>query len=308
MMDSELITFGPVHLEIRDPDRSVKFWRDIAGLALLDASDGVVSLGVDSAPLIVLHQSATRPVQPGYSGLYHLAIHLPNEPEFARVLARLSALGLRFGTTDHIIAKSIYLSDPDGIGLEIAFETPERVRSYRWDKGSAGPLVIDSEGRRRQGVETLDVAQVLAVLPTGDLMRPLPPGTSVGHLHLHVKNLETSYEFYRDKIGLIPNLYAPWSGYGDLGADGRVAHRIALNTWQGAGHPSRPAGVAGMLSFTMRFASPDLLRGAVDRIGSAQPRGREYVTQDPDGNALVMELGTRSPHSGEAQSPSPARS
>jgi len=286
--DSELIAFGGVHLDIRNLDQSVKFWHDLVGLNRLEETDESAALGIDGAPLIVLHRSATRPVQHGYSGLYHLAVHLPNEPELARVLARVTASRQRFGATDHIMAKSIYLNDPDGIGLEITVETPERIRSYRWDEGSDGPLVINAQGRKRRGVEALSVEEVLSKLPDNDIMRPLPSGTSVGHLHLQVGALEPSYRFYRDGIGLIPNLYAPWSGYGDLGAGGRVAHRIALNTWQGAGVLPRPFGMAGMRSFTMRFQSPERLRDAVGRIGSAGSRNGEYLARDPDGNVIAM--------------------
>jgi len=288
MMATEFITFGTVHLDIRNIEQSLTFWQHLVGLNRLDVTDGLAALGVDGTPLVVLHQSATRPVQRGYSGLFHLAIHLPNEPQLARVLARLGTSGHRFGTTDHIVAKSIYLNDPDGIGLEIAFEAPERVRSYRWDEGSDGPLVIDAQGRIRRGVEPLSVEEVLSKLPDNDIMRPLPSGTSVGHLHLQVGALEPSYRFYRDGIGLIPNLYAPWSGYGDLGAGGRVAHRIALNTWQGAGVPPRPFGMAGMRSFTMRFQSPERLRDAVGRISSAESRNGEYLARDPDANVIAM--------------------
>ena len=239
-------------------------------------------LGIDGAPLVVLHRVANSPVQRGYSGLFHLAIHLPNESELARVLARLQASGQRFGASDHIVAKSLYLNDPDGIGLEIAFETPERVRSFRWDEGSEGPLVIDPEGRRRRGVEPLDIHELLAKLPNGDSKRPLPSGTIVGHLQFQVGDLEASYRFYRDKIGLIPSMYAPWSGYGDLGAGGRVAHRIALNTWQGAGVPPRPIGMAGMRSFTMRFESHERLMEVVAGIGNAESRDGGFLARDPD--------------------------
>lgn len=93
-------------------------------------------------------------MQRGYSGVFHLAIHLRSEAGLARVLARLRAFSHHFGASDQIIAKSLYLHDPDGIGLEIAFETPERVRSYEWTKGTDGPLVIDWEGRNRRGIGT----------------------------------------------------------------------------------------------------------------------------------------------------------
>ena len=284
----ELITFGPVHLEIQDLDQSLTFWRDLVSLDRLEAANGSAALGIDGDPLVILHRSATKRVQRGYSGLFHVAINLPTEAELARVLARLRATGHRFGAVDHIVAKSLYMNDPDGIGLELTFETPERVRSYRWDEGDESAIVIDAEGRSRRGVEPLATEDVLANLPDGNVVRPLPPGTHVGHLQLQVGNLASSYAFYRDGIGLIPNLYAPWAGYGDLGAGGRVAHRIALNTWQGTGVPPRQPGVAGMRSFTIRFHSSERLRDAIARLGNVEQRDAEYVGHDPDGNAIVL--------------------
>jgi len=285
---SEFINFGPVHLEIRDLDRSLRFWRDLVGLHPLEATETLAALGVDGVPLVVLHRAATRPVQRGYSGLFHVALHLPSEPELARMVVRVRSSGHRFGASDHVVAKSLYLSDPDGIGLEIAYETPERVRSYRWDEGVGEPVVIDAEGRRRRGVEPLDLQEVLAKLAGSDIAGPLPPGTIVGHLHLQVGDLDASHRFYRDVVGLVPNLYAPWAGYADLGTGGLVAHRIALNTWQGAGVPSRPVGGAGMRSFTVRFQSPERIRAAVARMGDAESRKDEYLARDPDGNVMVM--------------------
>jgi catechol 2,3-dioxygenase len=287
-MQSERITFGPVHLDIQSLGQSIRFWRDIVGLHLIETTGEAATLGIDGVPLVVLHASAKQSVQRGYSGLYHFAIQLPSEPELARVLARVGALHYPFGVQDHIIAKSIYVSDPDGVAVEITFETPGRVRSFQWDEGSPSALVIDQGGHRRTGIEPLDVEELLAVLPDHDIGRRLPSGTIVGHLHLQVGNLDASYKFYRDKIGLIPGMYAPWAHYGDLGAGGRVAHRIALNTWRGAGAPPRPLGVAGLRSFTLRFTSKEHFTEAVTKIGDAEARGQNYVARDPDGNVLVL--------------------
>ena len=294
-MKSEMITFGAVHLDIYNLARSIQFWRDLVGLHPLDATDGVTALGVDGNPLVILHPMATRPIQRGYSGLFHFAINLPSEAELARVIARVRASGYRYGTSDHIVAKSLYLHDPDGIGLEVTFETPERVRSFQWEAGTESPLVIDSEGRRRHGVEPLDVDEVLAKLPDHNIERPVPSGTIIGHLQFQVGNLEASYAFYRDKLGLIPSMYAPWGRYGDLGAGGPVGHRIALNMWHGIGAPPRPSDMAGLRSCTMRFAKEEDLKAAVTRIGNAEQHGDEYMVRDPDGNALVMLQGSTIP-------------
>ena len=287
-MHSETITFGPVHLDVQNPQRSVTFWRDLVGLHLIEATDKTVVLGIDERPLVVLYRSATSPVQRDQNGLYHFAINLPSEPELARFTARVRASGYRFGATDHIVAKSIYLNDPDGIGLEVTFETPDRVRSFQWNQGERSPLVIDAEGRKRGGVEPLDIEEVLAALPDRDITRPLPSGTIVGHLQFQVGNLESSYAFYRDNLGFRQGMYAPWARYGDLGAGGRVAHRIALNMWHGIDAPPRSAGAAGLRSFTIRFATQDLLENAIARIGNAQMRDGEYFAHDPDRNQIRM--------------------
>lgn len=287
-MKQEVITFGPVHLDVQFPHRSVTFWHDLVGLHVMEDTNEAVTLGVGSTVLVVLNASASRPVQRDTNGLYHFAINLPSESELARFLARVRASGAHFGATDHIVAKSIYLKDPDGIGLEVTFETPDRVRSFRWSEGERSPVVVDAEGRKREGLEPLDIEQVLAALPDPDISRPLPLGTIVGHFHFQVQALEASYAFYRDKIGLVQSMYAPWARYGDLGTGSSVAHRIALNMWHGIGAPPRVPGTAGLRSFTMCFASPELLEHAIARIGNAELRDGEYVAHDPDGNQLRM--------------------
>ncbi len=103
---TELATFGPVHLDVVDRERSLRFWRDLVGLQMLGDGEAV-ELGAGGDAVVVLHPVASRPVLRGYSGLYHLAIHLPDEPEFARVLARLMKRRYPIAPTDHVMSKAI---------------------------------------------------------------------------------------------------------------------------------------------------------------------------------------------------------
>lgn len=283
------VTVDTVNLDVVDARRSLAWWRDVAGLQVLAADGEVVELGVEGVPLIMLRQAATSPVRRGYSGLYHLAIHLPDEPALARVLARLVATRERFSPTDHLVAKSLYVSDPDGIGVEITVETPERVRSVSWPETATEPEIIDAEGRPRSGLEPLDLEALLAQLPDTDLSQSLPAGTRVGHVHLSVGDFAAAYAFYRDGIGMLQNNYAPLVGFGDLAGGGRLTHVVALNSWQGAGIPPRPRGMAGMDHFTLRFESPERLHDVERRVGDIEQRDGISLVRDPSGNTIALE-------------------
>ena len=281
---AELATFGAVHLDVTDIERSLGFWRDLVGLQLRGQDDRAVSLGTDRQTLLVLHPGATSPAQRGHAGLYHLAIHLPNEPEFARVLARLFERRTFMSPTDHVMSKAIYLDDPDGIGLELTLETPERVRSMRMT--TTGPEVIDASGQRRSGRELLDVREVLSTLGDDDFTPPLPTGTIIGHMHLHVGDLAASRRFYRDGLGFIE---ANDFGSGvDFHANGPFKHRLAVNTWQGVGASQPPAGTAGLRRFTIRFDTPERLQTTLTRLSSAEVHADGHLVRDPAGNTMVL--------------------
>ena len=284
---AELATFGPVHLDVTDSDQSLAFWRDLVGLQLRGREDGALRLGTADETLLVLHPGATSPARRGHAGLYHLAIHLPSEGEFARVLARLFDRRTFMSPTDHVMSKAIYLDDPDGIGLEFTLETPERLGSMRMTgPGFAGIEIYDAQGRRRSGREPLDVREVLAALPDNDLARPLPAGTTIGHMHLHVGDIAASHRFYRDDLGFIE---ANDFGSGvDFHANGRFKHRMAINTWQGLGVSQPPAGTAGLRHFTIRFDSPERLQAALRRVGGGEPHPDGQLVRDPAGNAMVL--------------------
>jgi catechol 2,3-dioxygenase len=279
----EVATFGPVHLDVTDVHRSLAFWRDLVGLQARGEEGSAISLGTDADTLLVLHPGATSPAQRGYAGLYHLAIHLPDEPEFARVLARLFDRRTFMSPTDHVMSKAIYLDDPDGIGLEFTLETPERVRSMRMTP--TGPEIIDAAGQRRSGRDPLDVREVLSTLPDDDTSHPLPVGTKIGHMHLHVGDIAAGQRFYRDLGFIEANDFG--SGV-DFHANGRFKHRMAINVWQGIGVTQPPTGTAGLRYFTIRYDTDDRLKAALDRVGGATQRTDGHLVRDPAGNAMVL--------------------
>jgi len=287
----EAVTYGEVHLDVTDCRRALAFWLDIVGLSLIDRYDEEARLGVDEQTLVVLHHGAKQGFLHGHSGLYHLAIHLPDETEFARVLWRLIVSGYPQSPTDHTMSKSTYLNDADGLGLELTLETPERLGSWSSEEGE--PRLIDTEGRAHSIAEPLDVNEVLAHLPNRDFDQPpLPLGTRVGHLHLQVADLEASVRFYCDLIGFREHMYTPELGFADLSAGGRFPHRLALNTWQGASASQPPPGSAGLRRFTLVLPGEKALSGALQRLREAghkpEPADGGELVRDPAGNAFLL--------------------
>lgn len=134
--------------------------------------------------------------------------------------------GWKVGPTDHIIAKSVNVNDPDGINIEFAFETPDRVVKYKITEDDL--KVIDDKGRLRNPIEPLDVQELLTHLNGDNSENPFPDKAIVGHVNLHVPNLHNAYDFYK-KIGFTEHFIFPRQGWGDLGAGGIVDHRIAVN-------------------------------------------------------------------------------
>jgi catechol 2,3-dioxygenase len=286
----DFATLGAVHLDVTDGERALGFWRDLVGLEpLADAGDGI-RLGAGGRELVVLHPGASAPLPRNYSGLYHLALHLPSLAEFARVVGRLDAAGYSHYPTDHLTHYADYADDPDGNGLELAFETLERVGSM--GIGPNGPRFTDADGRSHSGRAPIDLDWLFAHVPDSDTRPGLPSGTFMGHLHLRAANLDETIAYYRDVIGFTPNMHMPAFGFSDMSAGGVFPHRLAANVWESAGRPQRPAGAAGLHHFTLVLRAADDLAAIVARADAAggviERRGDDALVADPSGNRLLL--------------------
>jgi catechol 2,3-dioxygenase len=285
MVDQDFITFGSVHLEVRDPERTARFWQELAGFERRASYGGSVEVGTADETLLVLHGGARTPYLQGHSGLYHVAIHSPNASDFARMLKRFTDLRYPIAPTDHTFSKSIYLDDPDGINIEFTLETPERFRGVRHVGNRLA--FIGTDGIERPGVFALDLEEVFRAYEVGSEKEPAAEGTKVGHVHLYVGDLEKANEFYKS-LGMETARWWPPMQVADLGAGGPFKHRIAINTWQGIGAPPSPAGSARMRHFEMRFDTSERLQTALAANPSAVENGDAYELTDPSGIRLRL--------------------
>ena len=281
MVEQDFITFGPVHLEVRDAERTARFWQELAGFERRASDGGGLEVGTADETLIVLHGGAQRSYLQGHSGLYHVAIHAPDERDFARMLKRFMDRRYPIGPTDHTFSKSIYLDDPDGINIEFTLETPERFREVKAGVGNR-LVFVGADGRERSGSAALDLDEVFRAYEAGSEKEPAAKGTKVGHVHLHVGDLEKAKAFY-EGLGLETARWWPSMQLADLGAGGAFKHRVALNTWQGLGAPAAPAGSARMRHFEMRFDTPERLQAALAANPGAVDEGDAYGLIDPSG-------------------------
>jgi catechol 2,3-dioxygenase len=284
---------GPVHLSVTDVEESRAFWVGAVGLRPVASIGDAVALGVDGRALVVLHPGAAAGVRARRTGLYHLALHLPSRLELARAVARLARLGVPNAPTDHTVSETTYLADPDGHGIELTFETPWRGEFLVTDDGR--PAARTSDGRWRSGVDPLDVSSLLAELtPDDDVSAPMPTGTHVGHVHLHVGDLEAAERFYSAVIGFRPLLRMTAFRMIDFALDPpNVPHALAINTWSGAGALPPPADTARLLRATLVLPDDAALDAVRRRLVQAewphQVAGGGLEVADPSANPWRLE-------------------
>ena len=116
---------GAVELTVSDLGRSLDYYRTAIGLEVLEQENGRASLGADGRELLVLVEEPGARAAVGYTGLYHFALLLPERVDLARWLAHAARDRVPLtGLSDHFVSEALYLSDPDGHGIEIYWDRP----------------------------------------------------------------------------------------------------------------------------------------------------------------------------------------
>ncbi len=280
------------HLHVADLNRSLTFYVDRLGFQVLSRDGSTVFLSADGkTPQMMLTELPGAQPKPRQStGLYHVAILLPSRQDLARLFHRLAESRVRFqGASDHGVSEALYLADPDGNGLELYADRPRS--GWYEDNGELKMYTIPLD------IESLLSESTLETVPwTG-----IAPGTTVGHVHLHVPEIEPAVAFYRDVLGLDLLIRSDEYGMAFLSAGG-YHHHIGLNTWAGRGAPRPPEDAVGLRSFA--FDIPDaaswqtvLARaeaaGMIDEAPHADNDLTRAVLHDSDGNQVILTIESR---------------
>ena len=271
---------GAVRLNVADRKRARAFYEETIGLRVVAEDDGALQLGADGDVVVELVETSDAPRRPPRTtGLFHLAILVPSRLELARALRRIAQSGWSLtGASDHLVSEALYLSDPEGNGIEIYRDRPRE----DWPH---------SEGQLQMSTLPLDLDGIAGELTDMDAKAgPMAAETRIGHVHLNVADLGGAEAFYCGLLGFDVTV----RGYpGALFVStGGYHHDLGLNTWAGQGAPPPPAGGLGLNRFELVVDEPselDRLEGRLSEagIGARREDGPVYVA-DPSDNWVLL--------------------
>ncbi|RVU19805.1 VOC family protein [Methylobacterium oryzihabitans] len=243
---------GRVVLVVRDLDRVAGFYLDAIGLDLLHRDAASADLGTGENVLLTLRADpGARRSAPREAGLFHTAFLLPSRIDLGAWLRHAADRGLRLdGAADHLVSEAIYLSDPEGNGIEIYADRPDAV----WPRTPTGVAMANAP---------LDRPALMAL--AGAPWRGLPAGASVGHVHLRVGALEPADRFYAGLLGFDVTCRFPGASF--YGSGG-YHHQLAANIWHSEGARPADGPRTGLAAVEFRFAA-DALDAARRRFGEA---------------------------------------
>jgi catechol 2,3-dioxygenase len=283
---------GHVSLNVSNLERSLDFYQKVLGFKVVAKSweKAMLSAAEDSPSyLIELLQAKANPdrdiIDPSAlgkrAGLYHFAILLPERKYLADMLLNLNCHRDRLhfdGYADHLVSESIYIRDPDFNGIEIYRDRPASEWNWDGDQIEMATLPLNTNNLLREA--------------TNSGWNEMPSKTSIGHVHLHVRNISKAIRFYREILGL--NLTATIPSAAFFAAD-RYHHQIATNTWLGTDIlPASPQSI-GLNHFSIALPSKDEFERLVNQFSRYDRRvtvlsERSGFTYDTDGIKIQVQL------------------
>lgn len=257
-------TVGLVSLTVADLERSIAFYTGPLGFQVLHRDGLHATLGAGEQPLLELIEFTGARPWPGYAtGLYHFAILLPTRPDLGRWLRNWIDHGYPLpGQGDHLVSEALYLSDPDGNGIEVYRDRPRS--DWEWDGNT---VKMDSL--------PVDVRGVLAdAAAEGKPWEGFPAGTTIGHVHLQVADIPAAAKFYSEVLGFDIVAQMPSALFVSAGG---YHHHLGLNTWHSRGAKAAPEGTAGLRHFRIVFADAAARDAVLARLNA---NGTDIVWED----------------------------
>lgn len=264
------IYVSEVAINVQNIERSISFYVDFLGFKIIEQTNNKVVLSADGsqALLTLVQPEGVTPKEGRTTGLYHFAILLPSREDLGSFLHYIAKEGLEIGAADHHVSEALYFNDPDGNGIEVYRDRPEA--EWEW-AGSEVKMVTDPlDGEGILGAKVRDWAG-------------MPEETIMGHIHLHVSDLEKTKDFYVNGLGL--DVVADYPGALFLSYDG-YHHHIAGNVWNGVGARRPSERSAGLLHYKLAIPDEKVL---ADKVESLQDHGYEAIREEADGSYMTVD-------------------
>jgi catechol 2,3-dioxygenase len=257
------------------------FYCQVLGFEKADEdADGVALKPRQGEVLIkLIHDPQALPAESQTSGLYHFALLLPQRLDLARVLQHLLTSKVQLqGAADHLVSEALYLPDPEGNGIELYADRPRA----QWPQ---------MDGRLMMATDPLDFDSLLAELDRAPgSWEGIAAGTRLGHIHLHVGDLDIARYFYEQLLGF--DMMAMYGLSAAFLAAGGYHHHIGINTWAGQGAPPPAPGSAGLDHFSIELPELEALHSIQERLDKAgaplESLDGGLMTRDPFGAGVFL--------------------
>jgi catechol 2,3-dioxygenase len=262
---------GAVTLRVADLDAMTKYYRDAVALRVLGAAGDTVTLGRGTTPVIILeHAPELRHASPKDAGLFHTAILFETEEALAAAVYSVAQKhpNTFTGSSDHLVSKAFYFTDPEGNGVELYWDRERSAWSWVHGRLEMGTLYLDPNEFLQQNLTEQAVAE------------PVIGGAVVGHVHLQVGDTASAKEFYVNRLGFEQTIEMPGSAL--FVSAGGYHHHMAMNTWNSRG--------AGLRLPSLGLARVDVEVPSLDDVGALKERmGHFGIPTRDDGQTVSFD-------------------
>jgi catechol 2,3-dioxygenase len=259
---------GPVTLRVGDLDAMTRYYRDAVALSILEETPSSITLGRGATPVIVLeHSPELKHASPRDAGLFHTAILFDTEEALAAAVYSVARQypNTFTGSSDHLVSKAFYFTDPEGNGVELYWDRERSAWSWVHGNIEMGTVFLDPNRFLQEHLTEPAVEQ------------PAIGGARVGHVHLQVGDIESAREFYVTQLGFDETAtYGPSALFVSAGG---YHHHMAMNTWNSAG--------AGKRGLALGLGRVDIEVPTADDIGALVERMTHHGIQTRDDGRTV---------------------
>ncbi len=223
-----------VGIKARDAQALADYYKAVVGLQEIARRPGVIVMGAGGEGFFEIEEvKSLRQDDPRSAGLFHTAFLLPSRADLARWTQHAIDKQVQIdGASDHLVSEAIYLTDPEGNGIEIYADRPRQ--AWGWD------------GKRvKMATERLNFEDLMSTFkPASGDWQGAPEGSIIGHVHMRVGDAKEAESWWHEAMSF--DTMAHYGGAAVFLSTGGYHHHIAANVWQSKGAGKRDIDRTGL--------------------------------------------------------------